>query len=519
MTTGVRLSLAALFEQQVRRTPDREALRHRNRRITYADLNARANQIARYLRGRYSVMPGARVGVWGERGIETIATLLAIGKAGAAYVPVEPAAPPPRTAEILRSAGASLLVVPEPAPGGVPITGMRVLAIADHSAAIEGQDPADPEPLAHPEDVATILFTSGTTGMPKGILMRAAGVASLVTGMGQQFPFQDGDTFLLHRSLTIVGSIYEYFGPLLHGARGVMLTGDDARDPETIWTHLLGERVTHVIVSPTLADALSRHGHRYGLTSAAMRFSIIGGEPVSRRTIAGWHRIFPAGRHHICYGITESMYIAFFDTSRLDAAGAEDAPVPVGEPFQYAAVRIVDDRMEAVAPGEVGEICISGPCLSRGYLNAPLLTAERYVADPWAAVPGGILYRTGDLGRWREDGLIELKGRRDRQVKIRGFRVELDDVEAAIRRLPHVSNAAVAVGRDARQQPRLIAYVECDCVTDDDLRRALRASIPEYMVPAAFVLAPVPVTAGGKIDRRALDDLVAAAAAAAAPSA
>jgi amino acid adenylation domain-containing protein len=494
-------SVSRLFEDQVKRTPDEVALVHGSVQWTYHALNARANQFGRYLR-RHGVSPETRVAVCVERSFDLIAVLLGVAKAGGAYVPLEPTFPPARVADVLATAKASLLVTSHRRPE-LEIFEGEMIVIAEHEDRIRCEDTVDFDGGADPENVFAVLFTSGTTGTPKGILMRTAGVVSLITGMNTQFPFQQGDTFLLHRSFTIVGSIWEYFGPLLHGMRSTILSGDDSRDPTTIWKHLIEDKVTHIILSPTLGDAIIKHGERYALESNSLRFGVIGGEPVSKRTIAGWLRQFPSDKLFVCYGITETMYVAFFDTSLLDP---NDERVPVGAQFIRATVRILNDAMECVDEGCVGEICVSSSCLSRGYLNDPRATAERFIANFWASAPGSRLYRTGDLGCWRLDGKLEVRGRCDRQAKIRGFRVELDEVEAVVRRISKARNVAVLAPSDADGRQQLIAYLETDtAIAADDLRRELRRVVPDHMVPSRFVpVALIPVNVGGKLDRAAL---------------
>ena len=494
--------LSKLFEQQVAKFSGNVALMHGAEQITYGVLNARANQLGRYLRRR-GVAPERRVIVCVERCFDSVALLLGIAKAGGAYVPVEPTFPPARMADILAGARASLLVTLRSQPELAAFHG-EVVVVEENEEQIRREPSSNFDADVDLDNVFAVLFTSGTTSKPKGILMRTGGVVNLITGMGIQFPFQKGDTFLLHRSFTIVGSIWEYFGPLLAGARSTILSGDDSRDPAVIWKRMIEQRVTHIIVSPPLADALIRHGERYGLESHSLRFGIIGGEPVGARTIAGWQRRFPAGKLYVCYGITESMYVAFFDTSHFDPA---DEIAPVGRPFMRATVRILNETMENAGEGEFGEICVASPCISRGYLDTPHLTADRFVPDAEPISAGSRLYRTGDLGRWRPDGVLELKGRSDRQVKIRGFRVELDEVESVVRREAGVKRvvALAHAGVDGRQ--RLVAYLETSTAVDaEELRRRLRAVVPDYMIPALLLPMPsLPVNVGGKLDRQALE--------------
>src|ERR1700731_405822 len=494
-------SVTKLFEEQAQRTPDLTALLHGDVQWTYRSLNARANQLGRYLR-RHGVSPETRVVVSGERCCDLVALLLAVGKAGGAYVPLEPTFPAARIADVLATAQAPLLVTLQRKPELEAFAGEKIV-VPEHEDRIAQEDTSNLEVDTDPENVFAVLFTSGTTGRPKGILMRMGGVANLITGMQSQFPFQQGDTFLLHRSFTIVGSIWEYFGPLLHGMRSTILSGDDSRDPATLWKSLVEDRVTHIILSPTLGDAIIKHGDRYELECNSLRFGVIGGEPVSKRTIAGWLRRFPNGKFNVCYGITETMYVAFLDTSQLHP---EEERVPVGAEFMRATVRILNDELECVDGHSVGEICVSSPCLSRGYLNDPRMTADRYIPDAWASTPGSRLYRTGDMGRRRADGTLELKGRCDRQVKIRGFRVELDEVEAVVRRVSKARNIAVVASTDADGRQQLVAYMETETViAPDDLRRDLRSQVPEHMVPSHFRRRPSSrVNVGGKLGGAAL---------------
>lgn len=527
-------TVSALFDAQVARTPAAVAFVQGRAHITYAALAARVHRLAVLLRRR-GVGPEVRVGVCAERTIDTLALLVAIVKAGGAYVPLEPSFPTSRIADTLKAARANLLVTDRRQSelerlsgdvGGVivldewaavhvherpaPNAGGASRAAATPPAwAGTGTSPRMPGATAHPHNLFAVLFTSGSTGAPKGIAMPMSSTLDQIAGMWEHCAFQPGDTSLLHRSFTVVGSLWEYFGPLVHGVRSVILTGDDARDPGTIWNALIDEGVTHLVAAPTLAAAIVRHGERHRLRSERLRFAMMPGEPASPRTVDGWASLFPRATLHTCYGTTEASYIALFDTAGRDAAAER---VPVGRPFRHGRVHLVTDALQLADEGDAGEICVSGPRLARGYLHAPRLTAERFVPDPWSAEAGRVLYRTGDVGRWRADGVLEVLGRRDRQIKVRGFRVELDDVEAAVLRVSGARKAAVVSHGDAGGRQTLVAYLETGHGADgdrlmsaEDLRRALRAELPEYMVPAFFVSLPaIPLTSSGKLDRRAL---------------
>ena len=493
-------TVTRLFEEQVAKTHNQVALLHGDTQWTYGSLNARANQFARYLR-RHGVSQESRVVVCGERCPDLIAMLLGVTKAGGAYVPIEPTFPSRRITDLVTTTRASVVVTWN-RQHEFGASGGEVIVVPEHEERIDQEDRSNLDSEADPENIFAVLFTSGTTGNPKGILMRNGGVANLLTGMGAQFPFQQGDTFLLHRSFTIVGSIWEYFGTLLYGMRGTILSGDDSRDPATIWERLLKHRVTHIILSPTLGNAIIKHGERYGLHSDSLRFGVIGGEPASKRTIAGCLGRFPTGKFYNCYGITETMYLTFFDSSLLRP---EEERVPAGSEFMKATIRILNEELECADQGSIGEVCVSTACLSRGYLDDAPLTDERYIADAWATTPGSRLYRTGDLGCRRTDGILELRGRCDRQVKIRGFRVELDEIEAVIRRVSKARNVAVLMSAAGGKQ-KLVAYVETDAaLSTEGLRQELRSHIPEHMIPSHFVpMTSLPVNVGGKLDRAAL---------------
>lgn len=493
--------VAALFDQQAGRTPAAVALVQGDAEVTYRVLQSRVNRIASYL-ARAGVRPEDRVAVCADRGIETMAVLLAIGKAGGAYVPVEPALPPARMAQIIAASGARVVIAERRLPGLDRFDGL--IALDEHADAIHRESADGFQASRHPHGLFAVLFTSGTTGTPKGIAMPIGSTLDQIAQMRRHCGLERGDVSLLHRPFSVVGSLWEHFGPLVHGVRSVILSGDDARDPSTIWHHLVAREVTHFVTSPTLAAAIVRHGERYRLTSTRLRFSMMAGEPVRGATAAAWTRLFPRTRLFICYGTTEASYIAMFDAA---GAAADAGRLPAGASFGGGAVHVVNDVMEHVGEGAVGEICVSGARLARGYLDAPRLTAERFVPDPWAARPGAVLYRTGDLGRWTADGL-EVVGRRDGQVKVRGLRVELDEVEAAVLRASRAGNAAVVARGDAKGGQILVAYLETAApVVVEDLQRALRRTLPEHMVPSFFVAVPaIPLTSSGKPDRRALPE-------------
>jgi amino acid adenylation domain-containing protein len=499
-------SIARRFEQQVDRTPHAPALIVRGGAITYSSLNARANQLASYLQRR-GVGRGVPVGVCLDRSLDLVATLVAIAKAGAPYVPLEPSIPARRAEQILSSAGVAVLITQATRMASVKTP--FALVLDDHAAAIARERDDNPPPLGGESDLHGIFFTSGTTGTPKGILTSMASAINLLLGMWREFPFDGGEASLLHRSPTVVTTIWEYFGPLLQGVPSVVVAGDDARDPACLWQHLIEHGISRLSVSPTLADAIVRDGERHDRSSTTLRIALMGGENVDARLVERWQARFPRCRLMVGYGTTETMYATWRDTSAEHVPA--DGRVAVGRPFHRTTVRILDDNGDRVDGDAVGEVCISGPCVAGGYVGDPRLTAQRFVADRWASPPGHVLYRTGDLGRWQPDGQLDIQGRADRQVKLRGFRVELDDVEATLRRVLPVERVAVVTDLDDRGRQRLVAYVETAAPIDSNaLRRAARTVLPEAMIPAIFVpVSSMPLTVSGKIDRRALPEVAA----------
>ncbi|HEV2964691.1 MAG TPA: amino acid adenylation domain-containing protein [Candidatus Angelobacter sp.] len=499
---GSNPTISKLFDEQVRRHPEATALMHGNRKLTYREISGRVNQLARYLQ-RFGVGPEIRVAICAERSFETSALLLAIIKAGGAYVPIEPTFPPKRTAGILASAGARLLIAQMRSPAFDSFKS-KILLLPEHEAAISRESAAEFDQSGDTRNLIAVLFTSGTTGEPKGIAIPMSAAMNQIDVMWNHCAFQSSDVSLLHRSFTVIGSLWENFGPLVHGIPSMILSGDDARDPATIWACLAEKKITHFVLTPALANHLIRYGERHHLRSACLRFSMMYGEPVQYQTIARWNLVFPNSRLYICYGTTEASYIAMLDTSQLQG---EETRLPAGPTFHKGAVRIVSETMDLVEEG-AGEICVASGRIARGYLNDPQLTAERFIPDPWAASPGEVLYRTGDLGRWKPGAILEMLGRVDRQIKVHGFRVELDEIEAALLRVSGAPNTAVLVLDDAQQRKVLVAYLETsDSIDSEALRNQLRRVLPEYMLPSFFVaMNSFPLTSSGKLDRRSLPE-------------
>ncbi len=482
--------LHTLFESQVARTPNAEALVYRDERLTYSELNQRANRLAQHLRS-LGAGPETLVGVCLDRTPDLIVTLLAILKAGAAYVPLDPAYPAERLAFMLDDAGVGLVVSRTPLANRVPATNApRVLLDAD-AETIARADDRNPASGAGGDNLAYVLYTSGSTGRPKGVAIEHRGVVSLVAWAHRVLGLEALAGVLASTSIAFDISVIELYVPLSCGGRIILVENALATLPAE-------PPITLINTVPSAMSALSHVG---GVPATA-RTVILAGEPVSEALVRDVHALGTVDRVFDMYGPTETTV---YSTASLVPRRA----VPtIGRPIANTRVYVLDAQQKLVPVGVPGELFIGGIGLARGYLNRPELTAEKFVLDPFGEEPRGRLYRTGDLVRWLAGGELEFLGRLDHQVKIRGFRIELGEIEAVLRSHSSVGQAVVVAREDAVGDKRLVAYVTpagALVPSAEDLARHLRAQLPEHMVPSSFVLLDaLPLTANGKVDRKAL---------------
>jgi len=502
-----------LFEEQAERTPDAVAVSLADETLTYGELRRRSNSLASFLRGR-GVGPETRVGVYLDRSPELLVALLGVLKAGGAYVPLDPQYPRDRLAYLVQDSGMSVLLTRESLFAELPgsATADAIFLDADRER-IDAEPDTLPELPVFPGSAAYVVYTSGSTGKPKGVVVPHGALAGFTAAARGAYDIGPADRMLQFASVAFDASVEEIWPSLASGARLVLRTEEmlgSARlflDACRAWGITVLDLPTaywHELVAELCEDEDD------GLPPS-LRLVIIGGERALPERLRAWRERFGARVRLVnTYGPTEATVVA----TLCDLHDGEDEPaasprhVAIGRPLGSARAYVLDPRGETAPLGVPGELYLGGGGVARGYLGDPARTAERFVPDPFTGVAGARLYRSGDRVRWRADGTLEFIGRVDQQVKIRGFRVEPGEVEAVLARQPGVEEAAVVAREDAPGQLRLVAYVVPKAGAEPQvaaIRAALKAELPPYMVPAAWVtLDALPLTRNGKVDRRAL---------------
>ncbi|MBD2910465.1 amino acid adenylation domain-containing protein [Burkholderia pseudomallei] len=519
-----------LFEAQVDRKPEAIALTFEGQRLSYAELNARANRLAHYLQAR-GVGPDRLVALCAERGIEMVVGLLAILKAGGAYVPLDPAYASDRLRGIVEDSQPALVLadaVGRAALGELD-SALPVIDLETDALRWREMPATNPEVASqHVHHLAYVIYTSGSTGRPKGVMVEHAQVVRLFGATQAWFGFDERDVWTLFHSHGFDFSVWEMWGALLHGGRLVIVPTEVTRTPSAFFALLCAEGVTVLNQTPSAFQALmsaqeereeaAGNIERANVVAHRLRYVIFGGEALEPRTLASWYARHGERTQLVnMYGITETTVHVTYCALRAEDAMRLGAS-PIGVRIPDLQLYVLDARREPVPMGVTGELYVGGAGVARGYLNRPELTRERFIDDPFVA--GGRLYKTGDLARWRTDGSLEYLGRNDFQVKIRGFRIELGEIEAQLAKVTGVREVVVlardsAADTDQNADPnasatanssekRLVAYY-----TGDADVAALRAQaaqhLPSYMVPSAYVrLDAWPLTPNGKLDRRAL---------------
>ncbi|MFZ5750407.1 MAG: amino acid adenylation domain-containing protein [Pseudomonadota bacterium] len=491
-------TLATLFADRVAVAPEAVALiAPDGSRISYRMLDLMANAVSARLAAR-DVRVGDIVGVALDRSPLMVAAMLATMRLGAAYLPLDPANPEARIRHILADAGPRAVVSRAPIADRMGLT--EALLLDEMGTAEVARSPLVPMAPQAPSAAAHVIYTSGSTGTPKGVVTAHRAIVNRFAWMWRRFPFAPGEIACQKTAISFVDSVWEIFGPLLAGVPQVIIPDDQVRDPEALSQALARHRVTRLLAVPSLLDAMTAPG----LPAPDL--------PMLRLIVSSGEALLPELADRVRAALPQVQLVNLYGSTEVTAdvtcevvSGPPGAPVAIGRPIDNARLYVLDREGRLAPEGETGELFVGGPVLAEGYLRRPDLTAERFRPDPFDGRPGAMMFATGDLVRWLADGRLAYQGRRDHQVKVRGYRIELGEVEARLRALPGVSDAAVVAGRGDGGATFLGAHVVARGRTTADLREALRAVLPAYMIPEQIVLHDrLPLNSSGKIDRAAL---------------
>jgi amino acid adenylation domain-containing protein len=497
------VNLCELIERQSRLTPGAPAVRFMGQPLTYAELNSRANRVARLLR-REGLTKGDAVAVVLDRSLELVVTLIAVLKTGAAYVPLDAGHPPERNRKICEDSRVKFVITSP----GVKVPPQTRAVYAD---LLERDSSAEPsgnlDTVIDPDSLCYIIYTSGSTGAPKGAMNAHRGVCNRLLWMQEQYVLTRKDRVLQKTPYTFDVSVWEFFWPLISGACLVVAAPGGHLDPEYLAETIRKESITTVHFVPAmLRSFLAETDGPF----TSLRNVICSGEALDRELVYGWYSRSAAALHNL-YGPAE----AAIDVTAHFCDPAATGLVPIGKPIANTRIYVLDEDFQHLPAGVSGEIYIAGAGVGRGYTGDPSLTGERFIPDPFADQPGARMYRTADRGRWLRDGNIEFHGRSDNQIKIRGQRVELGEIEWALRQIVGVGDAAVLAAPDGKGSMRLLAWVvpKPDAELDTNgLRRELGERLPRYMVPSQLrIQQELPLNRNGKVDRRRLLDQATAA--------
>jgi amino acid adenylation domain-containing protein len=497
--------LFQLFEDQARITPQQTAVCGFGVQLTYGELNAKANQLARVLRNN-GVGPGCIVAVLFERSLEMMIGLMAVLKAGGAYLPIDTACPAQRLRYMLADSGARLLLTQAsvPIPGLERGNGEKIKILVVDAAQTWDMPSGNLASVSTPRDSAYVMYTSGSTGKPKAVVIEHRAILNTLTFLQKRYRLGPGDTYLLKTPYTFDVSVAELFGWFFEGGRLALLEPGAEKEPQKILDAITRHGVTHLNFVPSMLDLFLDVLKAEDIANFnSVKYVLAAGEALTIHLARKFRNTFADTRLDNLYGPTEaSIYATVYSLDRSEPI----ADVPIGKPIDNMRAYVLDDHLQIQPVGVTGELYLSGAGLARGYLNASALTAERFVDDPFW--PGEKMYRTGDLVKWRDDGNIQFCGRIDHQVKIRGFRIELGEIEKTVLAHPSVKEAVVIAKQTDPEHKQLVACVVPAPGHDlciEQLRAYLGQWLPDYMVPAGFVkLDRMPLNPNGKIDRGAL---------------
>ncbi|BAT56838.1 amino acid adenylation domain-containing protein (plasmid) [Nostoc sp. NIES-3756] len=490
------------FEAQCQQTPDNIAVVFAEQKLTYQELNKRANQLAHYLQ---SLGLGSEqlIGICVERSLLMVIGVLGILKAGAAYVPIDPNYPTERQEYILADAQMSLLLTQASLAANFPADNITTICLDTDTEAINQQPQTNPISSTNANNLAYVIYTSGSTGKPKGTLIEHSGLVNYLNWCTQVYKVEQGSGTLVHSSLGFDLTITSLFSPLLAGSQVELLP--EHQGIETLaQTIKARSNLSLVKITPAHLELLSQQLTTQEAAGRTNAF-IIGGENLTTQHINFWQKYAPNTVLINEYGPTETVVGCCI--YQVPSTHNYSSSIPIGHPIANTQLYVLDQYLQPVPKGVIGELYIGGAGLARGYLNQPELTAQKFIPHPFNDEPGARLYKTGDQVRWRVDGTLEFLGRLDDQVKLRGFRIELGEIETLLCQHPTVKDAVVTVREDVAGDQRLVAYlvVQPESLSVEDLRSFLQQKLPDYMIPSAFLpLQNLPLTANGKVDRKAL---------------
>lgn len=497
-------TVSLVFEETAKEHPDAVALVQDQSRLSYEDLNKRANRLAHRLR-RAGVKPETMVGCYLDRSIEMIVAVLAILKAGGAYVPLDPAYPKARLDFILQDTGNPLILSRKSLSSSLPQQYSNRIVWVDGREEDSSlpEDECNPRPTTGPQNLAYVMYTSGSTGQPKGVMVEHRGIVRLVRGT-DYCHFGPNETFLQFAPISFDASTFEIWGALLNGGRLVLMHSHSS-SLEDLVRAVQHHGVTTLWLTAGLFHLLVE---QYPDGLRTLHQLLAGGDVLSARHVRLFLEHSPRTTLINGYGPTENTTFTCCHTVRAGDPVPES--VPIGKPIPNTRVYLLDGDRNPVLPGEIGELCAAGDGVARGYLNAPEATANRFQADPFTNETGQRMYKTGDLARWRSDGTIEFLGRVDDQIKILGHRIEPAEIEAVLQRHPQVKQACVVARVENDGAKRLAAYFvpTTSDVSSEELRKFVASELPQHMIPAFFVsVASLPLSDHGKVDRAALAKL------------
>jgi amino acid adenylation domain-containing protein len=500
-------NIQEIFESQVRQTPEAIALVYQDQCVTYAELNKRANRIAHRLREN-GVGRDDLVGLYLDRSLEVVVALLAILKAGGAYVPLDPEYPKERLEFILQDTRLGLLVTRESLRTRFGETGLKLVCVDD---TIDIGDPAleqNLEDVTGPEDLAYVIYTSGSTGQPKGVMVTHRNVVHLFQSTEIWFSFGPDDVWTMFHSYAFDFSVWEMWGALFYGGRLVVVPQQVTRSPEALYRLVADEKVTVLSQVPYVFYQFIKEDEKSAGTSLPnLRYVIFGGEALNFNRLGSWYERHDEKQPRLVnmYGITETtVHVTYRLLGSADARSSVGSMI--GSPIPDLKVHVLDENMQPVLTGEVGEMFVGGAGLARGYLHRPDLNQARFIPDPF--VENERLYRTGDMVKATSDGDMEYLGRKDDQVKIRGFRIEPGEVEVTLEKYPGIKDVVVVSQEIRPEEKQLVAFYTAtgeSAPSAPGLRRFLMDKLPAHMVPSRFIrLWNLPLTATGKVDGKSL---------------